>query len=63
MCAAALRHIFLFSLISVLFSHLQEALAETKANEKALQRHKVQDIGRAYLNFLIEEEQYEKAAR
>ncbi len=42
---------------------IQEALAETKANEKVLQRHKVQEVGRAYLNHLIEEEQYEKAAR
>ncbi|XP_072029867.1 vacuolar protein sorting-associated protein 41 homolog isoform X2 [Amphiura filiformis] len=40
----------------------EEALAETKANEKVLQRHKVQEVGRAYLNHLIEEEQFERAA-
>ncbi|XP_033639458.1 vacuolar protein sorting-associated protein 41 homolog isoform X2 [Asterias rubens] len=40
----------------------EEALAETKAHAKVLQRHKVLDTGMAYLNYLINEGEFEKAA-
>ncbi|XP_038045222.1 LOW QUALITY PROTEIN: vacuolar protein sorting-associated protein 41 homolog [Patiria miniata] len=40
----------------------EEALAETKAHAKTLHRHKVLDVGRAYLNHLIAEGEYDKAA-
>lgn len=41
----------------------QEALAETKAHAKVLQRHKVLDTGMAFLNYLINDGEFEKAAR
>ncbi|XP_022090770.1 vacuolar protein sorting-associated protein 41 homolog [Acanthaster planci] len=40
----------------------EEALAETKAHAKTLQRHKVLDVGRAYLNHLIAGGEFDKAA-
>ncbi|XP_070565310.1 vacuolar protein sorting-associated protein 41 homolog [Ptychodera flava] len=41
----------------------QEALADAEANSRLLKRHDLLEIGRSYLNYLLDEQKYDEAAR